>query len=61
MAERKERRKTGRRKTDRFQVTDLLSEEYIEMLQDLSEKTGIPMKRLIEDALHDKYAQHLKS
>jgi len=30
------------------------------MLQDLSEESGVPMNRLIENALREKYAEYIK-
>jgi len=59
MAERRSK-KRGRRRTDRESFNTSLSPDLIEMLQDLSEKTGIPMNRLIENALREKYAEYLR-
>ena len=55
-----ERRKQNRRKSDRAPFNTSLAPELIYMLQDLSEETGIPMNRLIENALREVYAQHLR-
>ncbi len=50
-----ERRKRKRRKADRKQFNTSLDRKMIEMLQDITEDTGIPMNRLIENALREKY------
>ena len=55
-----DRRKRNRRKSDREPFNTSMSPDLVDMLQDLSEETGIPMNRLIENALREKYAQHLK-
>jgi len=55
-----ERRKKKRRKNDREQFNTSLDPALIDMLQNLSEETGIPMNRLIENALKEKYAEYLK-
>jgi len=55
-----ERRQKNRRKRDREPFNTSLVPELVDMLQDLSEETGIPMNRLIENALREKYAEHLK-
>ena len=55
-----ERRKKKRRKSDREPFNTSLEPAFIDMLQDLSEETGIPMNRLIENALKEKYAAYLK-
>jgi hypothetical protein len=55
-----DRRKRYRRKIDREPFNTSLSPDLVDMLQDLSEETGIPMNRLIENALREKYAQHIK-
>lgn len=57
--EKNERRTRGRRKSDREPFNTSLTPTLVDMLQDLSEETGIPMNRLIEDALRDKYAEHI--
>ena len=54
-----ERRKKRRRKSDREPFNTSLEPALIDMLQDMSEKTGIPMNRLIENALKEKYAEYL--
>ena len=55
-----DRRNRNRRKSDREPFNTSMSPDLVDMLQDLSEETGIPMNRLIENALREKYAQHLK-
>jgi len=53
-------KKRGRRKTDRENFNTSLAPVLIEMLQDLSEETGIPMNRLIENALRAHYAKYIR-
>lgn len=37
-----------------------IDEELIKLLKDINIDTGIPMNRLIEDALYEKYQKELK-
>jgi hypothetical protein len=55
-----ERRKKKRRKSDREPFNTSLDPVLINMLQDLSEETGVPMNRLIENALKEKYDEYLR-
>jgi ribosomal protein S8E len=55
-----ERRKKKRRKSDREPFNTSLDPVLINMLQALSEETGIPMNRLIENALREKYEEYLR-
>ena len=55
-----ERRKKKRRKSDREPFNTSLDPVLINMLQDLSEETGVPMNRLIENALREKYEEYLR-
>jgi ribbon-helix-helix protein len=50
-----ERRKKQRRKLDREKFNTSIDVKLIELLQDLSYEIGIPMNRLIEDAIRAKY------
>ncbi len=50
-----ERRKNQRRGADRSQFNTSIDKKLVALLQDISYDTGIPMNRLIEDALKEKY------
>ncbi len=51
--------KTGRprNKIERKAFNTKLSVGVLELLHDLNEETGIPMNRLIEDAINEKYGK----
>ena len=48
-------RKTKKIKREVFTTT--MDGELLDLLRDLSEETGIPMNRLIEKALREKYVE----
>jgi hypothetical protein len=50
-----DRRRNERRKVDREKFNTSLDINIINHLQDISEETGIPMNRLIEEAIKEKY------
>ena len=53
-------RKT-RKKVKREIFTTTMDGELLELLRNLSDETGIPMNRLIENALREKYQKKKKT
>jgi len=47
-------------KIRRETVNTTIDRKLIELVRDISEKTGIPINRLIENALRDKYENKSK-
>ena len=47
-------------KIERKVINTRIEKQLLDIIKDKSEETGIPMNRLIEDAIREKYTEELK-